>query len=90
MKNFEKIQKLLLSTKTAAGDDESTFLQWERGEISTASCIKRFRVHNMVDNSIDISQIEFETWLSSLGYRRRGYGEEQSLGPDKGADPERV
>jgi hypothetical protein len=71
MKNFEKIQKALLPTKSAAAADESTFLQWERGEISTAICLRRFRIHNMVDKDADISQIDLETWLESLGYRRR-------------------
>lgn len=73
MKNFEKIQMLLLPTAKSAVDDSVSFHAWERGEISTASCIRRFRDHNMVRKDVDISQVDFELWLNSLGYIRGIY-----------------
>lgn len=84
--NFEKIQKALASTKQASTDDVTSFLEWERGDISTAYCIRRFRAHNMVNEDLDISQVDFELWLRSLGYRRRNaatYTEDQT-GTHKG------
>lgn len=72
MKNFEKLQMVLLKTEKSATQDSIIFYRWERGEISTASCLRRFREHNMVGERYDISQTEFEQWLNSLGYIRRG------------------
>lgn len=71
MRNFEKFQILLLKTDKSATQDSIIFYRWERGEISTASCISLFRKHNMVGDRYDISQTEFELWLNSLGYIRR-------------------
>ena len=73
MKNFRKFQSLLAATSKAAAEDSITFHAWERGEISTAVCIKRFRQHNFVRPDADISQIEMEQWLASLGYKRSIY-----------------
>ena len=71
MRNFEKLQMVLSKTDKSATQDSIIFYRWERGEISTASCLRRFREHNMVGDRYDISQIEFELWLNSLGYIRR-------------------
>ena len=73
MKNFSKIQSLLAATSKAAAQDSTTFHDWESGRISTVTCIKRFRKHNSVRPDVDISQIEMEQWLASLGYRRSIY-----------------
>ena len=71
MRNFEKLQIVLSKTEKSATQDSIIFYRWERGEISTASCLRRFREHNMIGDRYDISQIEFELWLNSLGYIRR-------------------
>lgn len=73
MKNFSKIQSLLADTLKASAQDSTTFHDWESGRISTAVCIKRFRKHNSVRPDVDISQVEMEEWLNSLGYRRSIY-----------------
>lgn len=73
MKNFSKIQSLLADTLKASAQDSTTFHDWECGRISTATCIKRFRKHNSVRPDVDISQVEMEEWLNSLGYRRSIY-----------------
>ena len=71
MRNFEKLQMVLSKTEKSATQDSIIFYRWERGEISPASCLRRFREHNMIGDRYDISQIEFELWLNSLGYIRR-------------------
>lgn len=69
MRNFENIQKLLLSTKDSAIKDQTTFRMWEEGVISTPRCLKAFKQHNrQID--VEIPLEEFEDWLMSLGYRR--------------------
>lgn len=73
MKNFEKIQRILLPTEKSAHLDSAVFHAWERGEISTASCIRKFRENNEVRKDVDISQTEFEIWLNSIGFRRGVY-----------------
>lgn len=69
MSNTEKIQSLLLSS--AYAEDKAIFMAWERGEISTAACLRRFKIHNNIDIHERINSIDFEYWLRSLGYIRR-------------------
>lgn len=70
MKSYDNIQKLLLSSKNASILDQACFHAWERGEMSTAKCLKKFREHNRQDDRISVSLSDFESWLYSLGYRR--------------------
>lgn len=71
MRNFEKIQSLLLDSQKAAANDMVIFNAWARGDMSTAKCLKLFRQHNKHDDRIDISLEDFEAWMMSLGYRRQ-------------------
>lgn len=70
MRNFEKIQSLLLDSQKAAANDMTIFNAWARGDMSTAKCLKLFRQHNKQNDRIDISLEDFEAWMMSLGYRR--------------------
>ena len=70
MRNFEKIQRLLLNSRKAAANDMTIFNAWARGDMSTAKCLKLFRQHNRQNDRIDISLEDFEAWMMSLGYRR--------------------
>lgn len=70
MKNYEHIQSLLMPTKKAADEDMVIFRAWERGDISTAKCLMKFRQHNKQNDSVAVSLSDFESWLYSLGYRR--------------------
>ena len=71
MRNFEKIQSLLLGSQKAAANDQAVFNAWARGDMSTAKCLKLFRQHNRQNDRIDISLEDFEAWMMSLGYRRQ-------------------
>lgn len=71
MRNFEKIQSLLLDSQKAAANDQAVFNAWARGDMSTAKCLKLFRQHNRQNDRIDISPEDFEAWMMSLGYRRQ-------------------
>lgn len=71
MRNFEKIQSLLLDSQKAAANDMAIFNAWSRGDMSTARCLKLFRQHNRQNDRIDISLEDFEAWMMSLGYRRQ-------------------
>ena len=71
MRNFEKIQSLLLDSQKAVANDQAVFNAWARGDISTAKCLKLFRQHNRQNDRIDISLEDFEAWMMSLGYRRQ-------------------
>ena len=71
MRNFEKIQSLLLDSQKAATNDMAIFNAWARGDMSTAKCLKLFRQHNKQNDRIDISLEDFEAWMMSLGYRRQ-------------------
>ena len=71
MRNFEKIQSLLLDSQKAAATDMAIFNAWARGDMSTAKCLKLFRQHNKQNDRIDISLEDFEAWMMSLGYRRQ-------------------
>lgn len=71
MRNFEKIQSLLLDSQKAAANDQVVFNAWARGDMSTAKCLKLFRQHNRQNDRIDISLEDFEAWMMSLGYRRQ-------------------
>ena len=71
MRNFEKIQSLLLDSQKAAANDMTIFNSWARGDMSTARCLKLFRQHNKQNDRIDISLEDFEAWMMSLGYRRQ-------------------
>lgn len=71
MRNFEKIQSLLLDSQKAAANDMAIFNSWARGDMSTAKCLKLFRQHNKKNDRIDISLEDFEAWMMSLGYRRQ-------------------
>lgn len=59
--------------KTEAREtDKAIFMQWEKGEINTLECLKRFMNHNRC--FVDISDVDitaFALWLRSLGYIRR-------------------
>ena len=70
MRNFEKIQSLLLDSQKARVSDMAIFNAWARGDMSTAKCLKLFRQHNKKNDRIDISLEDFEAWMMSLGYRR--------------------
>ena len=70
MKNYEKIQSLLLDSQKARVSDMTIFNAWARGDMSTAKCLKLFRQHNKQNDRIDISLEDFEAWMMSLGYRR--------------------
>lgn len=70
MRNYENIQTLLLPTQKAINADVSCFMAWQRGEISTAKCLKLFREHNRQRDDISVSQDDFESWLYDIGYRR--------------------
>ena len=71
MKNYEKIQSLLLDSQKARVSDMTIFNAWARGDMSTAKCLKLFRQHNKQNDRIDISLEDFEAWMMSLGYRRQ-------------------
>lgn len=71
MRNFEKIQSLLLDSQKARVSDMTVFNAWARGDMSTAKCLKLFRQHNKQNDRIDISLEDFEAWMMSLGYRRQ-------------------
>ena len=71
MRNFEKIQSLLLDSQKARVSDMTVFNAWAKGDISTAKCLKLFRQHNKQNDRIDISLEDFEAWMMSLGYRRQ-------------------
>ena len=71
MRNFEKIQSLLLDSRKAVANDQAVFNAWARGDMSTAKCLKLFRQHNRQNDRIDISLEDFEAWMMSLGYRRQ-------------------
>ena len=71
MRNFEKIQSLLLDSQKAVANDQAVFTAWARGDMSTAKCLKLFRQHNRQNDRIDISLEDFESWMMSLGYRRQ-------------------
>lgn len=71
MRNFEKIQSLLLDSQKATASDMAIFNAWARGDMSTAKCLKLFRQHNRQNDRIDISLEDFEAWMMSLGYRRQ-------------------
>lgn len=71
MRNFEKIQSLLLDSQEARASDMAIFNAWARGDMSTAKCLKLFRQHNRQNDRIDISLEDFEAWMMSLGYRRQ-------------------
>ena len=71
MRNFEKIQSLLLDSQKAVANDQAVFNAWARGDMSTAKCLKLFRQHNRQNDRIDISLEDFEDWMTSLGYRRQ-------------------
>lgn len=71
MKNFEKIQSLLLDSQKARVSDMTIFNAWAKGDMSTAKCLKLFRQHNRQNDRIDISLEDFEAWMMSLGYRRQ-------------------
>ena len=71
MRNFEKIQSLLLDSQKARVSDMTIFNAWARGDMSTARCLKLFRQHNRQNDRIDISLEDFEAWMMSLGYRRQ-------------------
>ena len=71
MRNFEKIQSLLLDSQKAAANDMAIVNSWARGDMSTAKCLKLFRQHNRQNDRIDISLEDFEAWMMSLGYRRQ-------------------
>ena len=71
MRNFEKIQSLLLDSQKAVANDQAVFNAWARGDMSTAKCLKLFRQHNRQNDRIDISKEDFEAWMMSLGYRRQ-------------------
>lgn len=70
MRNFEKIQRLLLDSQKARVSDMTIFNAWAKGDMSTAKCLKLFRQHNKQNDRIDISLEDFEAWMMSLGYRR--------------------
>lgn len=70
MRNFEKIQRLLLNSQKARVSDMTIFNAWAKGDMSTAKCLKLFRQHNKQNDRIDISLEDFEAWMMSLGYRR--------------------
>ena len=70
MRNFEKIQSLLLDSQKARVSDMTIFNAWAKGDMSTAKCLKLFRQHNKQNDRIDISLEDFEAWMMSLGYRR--------------------
>lgn len=70
MRNFEKIQSLLLNSQKARVSDMTIFNAWAKGDMSTAKCLKLFRQHNKQNDRIDISLEDFEAWMMSLGYRR--------------------
>ena len=70
MRNFEKIQSLLLNSQKARVSDMTIFNAWAKGDMSTAKCLKLFRQHNKKNDRIDISLEDFEAWMMSLGYRR--------------------
>lgn len=70
MRNFEKIQSLLLNSQKARVSDMTIFNAWAKGDMSTAKCLKLFRQHNKKNDCIDISLEDFEAWMMSLGYRR--------------------
>ena len=69
--SMNKIQMLLLAGANNVNRDTAIFHQWERGEITTAKCLKMFRQNNRQNDRVDISQEDFEKWLNSLGYIRR-------------------
>ena len=71
MRNFEKLQRLLLGSQKARVSDMTIFNAWARGDMSTAKCLKLFRQHNRQNDRIDISLEDFEAWMKSLGYRRQ-------------------
>ena len=71
MRNFEKIQSLLLDSQKARVSDMTIFNAWARGDMSTAKCLKLFRQHNKQNDRVDISLEDFEAWMMSLGYRRQ-------------------
>lgn len=71
MRNFEKIQSLLLGSQKARVSDMTIFNAWAKGDMSTAKCLKLFRQHNRQNDRIDISLEDFEAWMMSLGYRRQ-------------------
>ena len=71
MRNFEKIQRLLLDSQKARVSDMTIFNAWAKGDMSTAKCLKLFRQHNKQNDRIDISLEDFEAWMMSLGYRRQ-------------------
>jgi hypothetical protein len=71
MRNFEKIQSLLLDSQKARVSDMTIFNAWARGDMSTAKCLKLFRQHNRQNDRIDISLEDFEAWMMSIGYRRQ-------------------
>lgn len=71
MRNFEKIQSLLLDSQKARVSDMTIFNAWAKGDMSTAKCLKLFRQHNRQNDRIDISLEDFEAWMMSLGYRRQ-------------------
>ena len=70
MRNYEKIQSLLLDSQKAVANDMAIFNAWAGGDMSTAKCLKLFRQHNKQNDRIDISLEDFEAWMMSLGYRR--------------------
>lgn len=72
MTSVERINSLLLRGDHTIENDVMHFREWERGEISTAKCLKLFRQNNRQDDRIDISKADFEHWLNSLGYIRGG------------------
>ena len=71
MRNFEKIQSLLLDSQKARVSDMTVFNAWAKGDMSTLKCLKLFRQHNKKNDRIDISLEDFEAWMMSLGYRRQ-------------------
>ena len=66
------IASLLKSGEATANRDKDLFSKWECGSITTSMCLEKFLSYNgLKDANIPyISNINFESWLWSLGYRR--------------------
>lgn len=60
----------------AASMDNTTFLSWERGDITTYECFEQYCNNNDIDQAPLYQKDLFEHWLNSLGYRRSAYVED--------------
>lgn len=67
---FSHIQALLRPNKTSSDMDNTTFIDYERGDITLKQCIEQFMYANGIsERRRTFEDDEFANWLYSIGYR---------------------